>query len=403
VAPPRQGVAPPQSSLLPVSDARRTQEEAKRREEDRKREEARRREQERIAEERRREEERKVEEKKEEARKLAEMKRIEEEKRKLEEEKKQREEEKKKLEEKKRNEELRKEEEQKKEKQKMDKIIENMEGIVGKNKKHKKFDFEQEEEFSASEIEKLVRQIVLQTLDQGRKGSDEPTKKERKQNLNALDAILENIFLENYTDSLNLEDNEDEPAKIAEKERSQSKTTSDNVVKSEELVLINEDLVDEIVDELLPIVEVISTSAESTAEDSEMVKDTKETKAAKEAPEEKKENFNAVQKALTVLIGENPSEEEKLPQEVFAAIIELDKFLMEEQEKRKKKQNQVESLLTSALDLVDTAVSRREEAERRLLRIQGRERKGGGRLAEALSGLGLSPEELDRILLRTSR
>lgn len=314
---------------------------------------------------------RKEEERKEKERKLGEVKRLEEEKRKLEEEKKKLEEEKK-----------------RREKEKMENVIKNMESIVEKKKKKHKED----EEFSADEIKHLIEQIVFETLDQSKKGSGE-------KNFNAVDALLEDILLEDNIDSSYRKLKEKEPAKFIEKERSEEKTTSEKSVKPAKTIIINEDLIDELVDELLPIVEVITTSDKSQPDNTIKSDQETKTKALKtsEAPKKKEEDFTAVQNALTVLIGENPSEDEKLPQEVFSAIIELDKFLIEQQKQREKKKTQVQSLLSSALDLVDTAVSRREQAEKRLLSIHQKDnRRDGGDLTKVLSNL-------ERILLRASR
>jgi len=264
----------------------------------------------------------------------------------------------------------------------MDNIIKNMEGIVQKKKKKNNED----EEFSANEIQHLIEQIVSETLNQGKRGSG-------KKNSNAVEALLEDILLESNLDSSFEKLKAKEPSKEVEKERSQAKTTSKNSVKPAKTVIINEDLIDELVDELLPIVEVIKTSDKSETE--KKTKSDEETKTKSMKKEE--EDFSAVQNALTVLIGENPSEDEKLPQEVFSAIIELDKLLIEEQKQREKKKNQVQSLLSSALDLVDTAVSRREKAEERLFSLHERDdRRDGGDLNKVLSNL-------ERILLRGSR
>merc|ERR1712083_855134 len=84
-----------------------------------------------------------------------------------------------------------------------------------------------------------------------------------------------------------------------------------------------------------------------------------------EEEEEEDDSLDVVHKALAAIIGENPSEEQKLSQEVFAAVLELDEFLKEEEERRQK-EKKVDTLLSSALDFIDSAVERRESAAERL-------------------------------------
>jgi len=197
--------------------------------------------------------------------------------------------------------------------------------------------------------------------------------------------------------------------KAVEPKKSKSKTTSEKVVKdemssklvkkdAEKQLAIGNDIIDGIVDKLFPLVEKVQSKENSKTKETEEAKDGNPDKN-NVVVEEEKENFDAVQEALTILIGENPSEEEKLSPEVFNAVLELDKFLREQEKERTKKKTQVDDLLNSALDYVDTAVSKREEAEERLVKLRRDEDDTKhSSLAKILSGLRLTPSELERIL-----
>ena len=52
---------------------------------------------------------------------------------------------------------------------------------------------------------------------------------------------------------------------------------------------------------------------------------------------------------------------------MFSVIVQLDDVLKDEEREKKKKVKQVESLVDSALGLIEGAVTRRENAERRLI------------------------------------
>lgn len=385
-------------------------EKARRVEEARQREETKKREEEIIAEEKRREEEKKERERKEEERKSKEKKRKEEEKKKLEEQKKKLEEKKKKEEEKRIMEEKQRQEEEKNKKKenvnnltnKMDKLIKKMEGILSRKNIDEDY---YEGDISADEIENLVRQIVLQTLDI----PGESPKEENRNNPNALDSILENLLLDSYTDSIDLTEKPKKSEKLIikapESRKSEAKTTNKgkssqkSVKKPEEQVTINDDVIDGIVDKLFPLIEQVQSRKKTDPKEpikSEKVEDHEENVVA---VIEEKESFDAVQKALTILIGDNPSEDEKLSPEVFAAVLELDKYLRVEEKERTKKKTEVEDLLNSALDYVDTAVTKREEAEERLVKLRGKEENTKqSALAKILSGLRVTPSELEKLL-----
>merc|ERR1711971_1437805 len=82
--------------------------------------------------------------------------------------------------------------------------------------------------------------------------------------------------------------------------------------------------------------------------------------------EDEEDSLDVVHAALSAIIGDDPSEDQKLSPEVFAAVLELDEFLKEEEEERRRKEKKVDTLLSSALDFIDSAVGRREAAAARL-------------------------------------
>ena len=83
----------------------------------------------------------------------------------------------------------------------------------------------------------------------------------------------------------------------------------------------------------------------------------------KENKEKADERFNALEKALSVLLGDEPSEEKKLTTEEFTAVVNLDGFLKEEEKKVEK----IENLVEKAVNLVDGAVTLREGVEKQLV------------------------------------
>ena len=90
------------------------------------------------------------------------------------------------------------------------------------------------------------------------------------------------------------------------------------------------------------------------------VKESKQEELNKKRDEEQ----SAVQEALSVLLGENPSAENKLTVEEIAAIIKLDDFLQKEERKEKAQVKKIENLVEKAIGFVDGAVTLREKVER---------------------------------------
>ena len=67
----------------------------------------------------------------------------------------------------------------------------------------------------------------------------------------------------------------------------------------------------------------------------------------------KKENdFSAVEKALTMILGKKPKKQNKISPDILATIIELDEFLKEEEEERQERVNRAKSLADRAIQLV---------------------------------------------------
>merc|ERR1712106_787908 len=112
---------------------------------------------------------------------------------------------------------------------------------------------------------------------------------------------------------------------------------------------------------------------------------------------EEDDDLSAVDEALSKLLGSKPSEESKLSPELFSVVLRLDDFFKEEERRKSKKVNKVENLIDSALGLVEGAVTRRENAEKRL--IDGEPVLDYDYYyGELLESLDLSPPELKKLL-----
>merc|ERR1711874_110217 len=124
----------------------------------------------------------------------------------------------------------------------------------------------------------------------------------------------------------------------------------------------------------------------------------KDEKTSVETFEERVEDdLSAVDEALSKLLGPKPSENSKLSPEVFSVVIKLDDFLKEEEREKEKKVAKVENLVDSALEFIEGAVTRRENAEKRL--IDGEPVFDyDGYYGELLDSLDLSPARLRKLL-----
>ena len=80
-----------------------------------------------------------------------------------------------------------------------------------------------------------------------------------------------------------------------------------------------------------------------------------------------KRNLSAVEDALTVLLGDKPSEENKITSEQFAVVLELDGFLQENERKEEESLQRVDDLVSKAIVYIEDAITLRERIEKRLL------------------------------------
>ena len=182
-------------------------------------------------------------------------------------------------------------------------ILNNKEKATEKNEKVEDFGFD-------NNIENLVRKIVIETLNQSKNIPEIMVEEEKKKNLNALDAILENLFIDEYTGSANLnlkELNEDQSIYFRETE--EKMTTSESAV-DERTVVITEELLDEIVESMFPF----------PALETEDIKK-KEKAMETETDSSIDEDFGAVEKALAALLGDKLSDEDRLTTEVTNMIL----------------------------------------------------------------------------------
>ena len=128
----------------------------------------------------------------------------------------------------------------------------------------------------------------------------------------------------------------------------------------------------------------------------------KKKKDSDEKAMKKDEDRSAVQKALSVLLGEHPSEENKLTPEQFAAVLKLDDFLREEERKEEKRFQKVDNLVEKAIELIDGAVTLRENVEKRLIDGEYFDEDDEYDYEDFFTNLDLSPLEL-RDLLENKR
>ena len=216
-------------------------------------------------------------------------------------------------------------------KTKMDSVIDKMEDIIEKKRKPEKE--EKVRGIDEENIENLVRKIVFEALEKP-KEKTAPPKKDDKNNLNALDAILENLLLESYSEDNELVKEEEPDVKksikpTAKKEKGVNKIKSDSDTQPS---LDTEDLVDKIVESIFPLVSKLSSVQRDSDEDEiddevSVMMTTKKffyslsheqvilIDSAKEE-EEEEDSLEVVHRALSAIIGDKPTEEQKLTPEV---------------------------------------------------------------------------------------
>jgi len=248
---------------------------------------------------------------------------------------------------------------------KMDSVIDKMEEII--ERKEPKEEEEKAAKIDEENIENLVRKIVFEAFD---KSKVKPVVLETNDtdNLNALDAILENLLKENYAEDNEVDEKEIQKPNKPNVEKEEDVREASEVQQSP---VVTDELVEEIVESIFPLVSRL-TGAEKDS-DSEEIDD--EVILIDSEEEEEEESLDVVHAALSAIIGDEPTEEQKLSPEVFAAVLELDEFLKEEEEERRQKEKKVNTLLSSALDFIDSAVGRREAAAARLGLLTKRKKK----------------------------
>ena len=141
----------------------------------------------------------------------------------------------------------------------MDSVIDKMEEII--ERKEPKKEEEKATKIDEGNIENLVRKIVFEAFDKS-KVKPVALKTEDRDNLNALDAILKNLLMENYAENNEVEDKEPEieksvRAKEAEKEEDVSERNSESEIQQS--AVVTDELIDEIVESIFPLVSTLSS------------------------------------------------------------------------------------------------------------------------------------------------
>ena len=223
-------------------------------------------------------------------------------------------------------------------KTKMDSVIDKMEDIIEKKRKPEKEG--KVRGIDEENIENLVRKIVFEALEKP-KEKTAPHKKDDKNNLNALDAILENLLLESYSEGNEVVEEEEPDVKKSTKPKGK-KTMDENNIKTDsdtQPSLDTEDLVDKIVESIFPLVSKLSSvqrdSDEEEIDDEVGVMMTIKKflyslsheqvilkDSAKEELEEE-DSLEVVHRALSAIIGDKPTEEQKLTPEVNLLFTDL--------------------------------------------------------------------------------
>ena len=75
-----------------------------------------------------------------------------------------------------------------------------------------------------------------------------------------------------------------------------------------------------------------------------------------ESQKEEKNEFSAVEEALTRLLGKDPQKQNKISSDILETVIELDEFLREEEEERQARVDTIRTLADRAIDLVTGSV-----------------------------------------------
>ena len=119
--------------------------------------------------------------------------------------------------------------------------------------------------------------------------------------------------------------------------------------------------------------------------------------------ESKHEDHGAVKEALSALLGENPSEEEKLTVEELAVIIKLDAYLQEEERNENARVEKMENLVEKAISFIDGAVTLREKVEKTLIGEDLIDDYDYYTYEDFLANVDISPSELRELVENTGK
>ena len=142
---------------------------------------------------------------------------------------------------------------------KMDSVIHKMQEIV-KRKEPK--EEEKARKIDEENIENLVRKIVFEAFDKS-KVKPVVLETDARDNLNALDAILENLFKESLAEDNEVEEKSKKPK--AEKEEDVREPS-----EIQQSAVVTDELVDEIVERIFPLVSRLSNSNERDSDAEEI-------------------------------------------------------------------------------------------------------------------------------------
>ena len=194
----------------------------------------------------------------------------------------------------------------------------------------------------------MIRKIVFEAFDE-RKVKPVVSETDDRKNSNALDAILENLLSESYAEDNEVENGSTNQKSIkpkTEKEEMKDRRDSDTGP-----AVVSDGLVDEIVESIFPLVSRLGSDerdSEVKEIDEEVIlhsitaakliltlqvilidnvkekqKEDEDEDVEEEEEEEDDDSLDVVHKALAAIIGENPSEDQKLSQEVIQLCVSL--------------------------------------------------------------------------------
>ena len=107
---------------------------------------------------------------------------------------------------------------------------------------------------------------------------------------------------------------------------------------------------------------------------------------------------SAIKEALSTLLGEEPSEEQKLTVEEIEAIIKLDALLQEDEKNTNVSVTKINDLVETAVNFVEGAVNLREDAEKRLIGDRVFDDYDYYTYEDLLDYLNVSPSELRELI-----